>query len=264
MQKTLVSIITVCWNSEKYIRDTIESVLNQTYKNIQYIIIDGKSTDKTLSIIDEYKERFGDRLTLVSEKDSGIYNAMNKGLALVKGELVGIINSDDYYELNAVEKMVEQYKLHGSGVYYGFERSLKDEKEYCIVRKNPDFLKETMIAHEATFISTDIYKKIGNFDENYRIVADYDLMLRIKEAEVIFFPVNAIISNFRFGGASSSRTVWLEMFKLKHKWKIVSTPVYLCYSFAIIEIRSTAPLKFSLPLTASSALYFARIASFKR
>ena len=156
-----------------------------------------------------------------------------KGLALVKGELVGIINSDDYYELDAVEKMVEQYKFHGSGVYYGFERSLKDEKEYCIVRKNPDFLKETMIAHEATFISTDIYKKIGNFDENYRIVADYDLMLRIKEAEVIFFPVNAIISNFRFGGASSSRTVWLEMFKLKHKWKIVSTPVYLCYSFAI-------------------------------
>lgn len=233
MQKTLVSIITVCWNSEKYIRDTIESVLNQTYKNIQYIIIDGKSTDKTLSIIDEYKERFGDRLTLVSEKDSGIYNAMNKGLALVKGELVGIINSDDYYELDAVEKMVEQYKLHGSGVYYGFERSLKDEKEYCIVRKNPHFLKETMIAHEATFITTDIYKKIGNFDENYRIVADYDLMLRIKEAEVNFFPVNAIISNFRFGGASSSRTVWLEMFKLKRNWKLVSMPVYLCYSFAV-------------------------------
>lgn len=74
---------------------------------------------------------------------------------------------------------------------------------------------------------------LSNFDENYRIVADYDLMLRIKEAEVNFFPVNAIISNFRFGGASSSRTVWLEMFKLKHKWKIVSTPVYLCYSFAV-------------------------------
>ncbi len=233
MQKTLVSIITVCWNSEKYIRDTLESVLNQTYKNIQYIIIDGKSTDKTLSIIDEYKEQFGDRLTLVSEKDSGIYNAMNKGLALVKGELVGIINSDDYYELDAVEKMVEQYKLHGSGVYYGYERSLKDEKEYCIVRKNPHFLNETMLAHEATFITNDIYKKIGNFNENYRIVADYDLMLRIKKAEINFFPVNAIISNFRFGGASSSRTVWLEMFKLKRNWKLVSMPVYLCYSFAV-------------------------------
>ena len=233
MQEPLVSIITVCWNSEKYIRDTIESVLNQTYKNIQYIIIDGKSTDKTLSIIDEYKERFGDRLTLVSEKDSGIYNAMNKGLALVKGELVGIINSDDYYELDAVEKMVEQYELHGSGVYYGYERTLKDETEYCIVRKNPHFLNETMIAHEATFITNDIYKKIGNFNENYRIVADYDLMLRIKKAEINFFPVNAIISNFRFGGASSSRTVWLEMFKLKRNWKLVSMPVYLCYSFAV-------------------------------
>ena len=233
MQKTLVSIITVCWNSEKYIRDTLESVLNQTYKNIQYIIIDGKSTDKTLSIIDEYKEQFGDRLTLVSEKDSGIYNAMNKGLALVKGELVGIINSDDYYELDAVEKMVEQYELHGSGVYYGYERSLKDEKEYCIVRKNPHFLNETMLAHEATFITNDIYKKIGNFNESYRIVADYDLMLRIKKAEINFFPVNAIISNFRFGGASSSRTVWLEMFKLKRNWKLVSMPVYLCYSFAV-------------------------------
>ena len=233
MQEPLVSIITVCWNSEKYIRDTLESVLNQTYKNIQYIIIDGKSTDKTLSIIDEYKEQFGDRLTLVSEKDSGIYNAMNKGLALVKGELVGIINSDDYYELDAVEKMVEQYELHGSGVYYGYERSLKDEKEYCIVRKNPHFLNETMLAHEATFITNDIYKKIGNFNESYRIVADYDLMLRIKKAEINFFPVNAIISNFRFGGASSSRTVWLEMFKLKRNWKLVSMPVYLCYSFAI-------------------------------
>lgn len=233
MQNTLVSIITVCWNSEKFIRDTIESVLNQTYKNIQYIIIDGKSTDKTLSIIEEYRERFGNRLTLVSEKDSGIYNAMNKGLALAKGELVGIINSDDYYELDAVEKIVEQYEIHGSGVYYGYERSLKDEKEYCISRKNPYFLNETMIAHEATFITTDVYKKIGNFNEKYRIVADYDLMLRIKKAGITFFPINFVISNFRFGGASSSRVVWLEMFKLKRNWGIVSRSVYLCYSFAV-------------------------------
>lgn len=233
MQNTLVSIITVCYNSEKFIRDTIESVLNQTYKNIQYIIIDGKSTDKTLSIIDEYREHFGDRLTLVSEKDSGIYNAMNKGLALVKGELVGIINSDDYYELDAVEKMVEQYEIHGSGVYYGYERLLKNENEYCVSRKSPDFLNETMIAHEATFITTDTYKKIGNFNEKYKIVADYDLMLRIKKAEIVFFPINSIISNFRLGGASSSRVVWLEMFKLKRNWKIVSGSVYLCYSFAV-------------------------------
>lgn len=233
MPNTLVSIITVCRNSEKFIRGTIESVLNQTYKNIQYIIIDGKSTDKTLPIIEEYRERFDNRLTLVSEKDSGIYNAMNKGIALVKGELVGIINSDDYYELDAVEKMVEQYEIHGSGVYYGYERLLKDEKEYCVVRRDPCFLNEAMINHEATFITTDIYKNIGNFNEKYRIVADYDLMLRIKKAETAFFPVDSIISNFRFGGASSSRTVWLECFKLKRNWGIISKSVYLCYSFAV-------------------------------
>lgn len=233
MSNTLVSIITVCFNSEKFIRGTIESVLNQTYKNIQYIIIDGKSTDGTLAIIEEYRERFGDRLTFVSEKDSGIYNAMNKGLALVKGELVGIINSDDYYELNAVEKMVEQYKIHGSGVYYGYERYLKDEKEYIVERRSPDFLNDAMIDHEATFITTDVYKKVGGFNERYRIVGDYEIMLRIKKAKTQFYPVDVIVNCFRFGGASSSRNCWLETFKLKRDWKIISRPVYICYSFAI-------------------------------
>lgn len=244
MQKTLVSIITVCWNSEKYIRDTIESVLNQTYKNIQYIIIDGKSTDKTLSIIDEYKERFGDRLTLVSEKDSGIYNAMNKGLALVKGELVGIINSDDYYELDAVEKMVEQYKLHGSGVYYGYVRSLKDEKEYSVDRKNASFLKNVMIHHPGCFVSEDLYKKYGFFDENYRIVADYDLMLRLYKQDVAFFSVNSIISNFRLGGTSDSLKTNLERRKLLYNEKLIGGLEYYFYIFAIkVEIYLRKLLK---------------------
>lgn len=234
MQKTLVSIITVCWNSEKYIRDTIESVLNQTYKNIQYIIIDGKSTDKTLSIIDEYKERFGDRLTLVSEKDSGIYNAMNKGLALVKGELVGIINSDDYYELDAVEKMVEQYKLHGSGVYYGYCKVIKNDKEFTVERRNAEYLQEAQINHPTCFVSDKIYREYGMFNEKYKIVADYELLLRFKEKKVSFYSVDSIISNFRLGGISSgTRKAWLETFKLKYDLKMISLPVYLCYSFAI-------------------------------
>lgn len=234
MQNTLVSIITVCYNSEKFIRDTIESVLNQTYKNIQYIIIDGKSTDKTLSIIDEYREHFGNRLTLVSEKDSGIYNAMNKGLALVKGELVGIINSDDYYELDAVEKMVEQYEIHGSGVYYGYCRLLKDEKEFMIERRNADFLQEAQINHPTCFVSNEIYTNNGVFNEKYKIVADYELLLRFKNKNVPFYAVDAIISNFRLGGISTgTRKAWLETFQLKYDLKMISLPVYLCYSFAI-------------------------------
>lgn len=244
MQNTLVSIITVCWNSEKFIRDTIESVLNQTYKNIQYIIIDGKSTDKTLSIIEEYRERFGNRLTLVSEKDSGIYNAMNKGLALAKGELVGIINSDDYYELDAVEKIVEQYEIHGSGVYYGYCRSLKDEKEFAVERKNAFFLKSAMIYHPSCFVSKYLYEKYGTFLEKYRIISDYDLMLRFYESNVKFFPVDAIIANFRLGGISDSLKTNLERRKLQYDKKLIGKLEYYFYSFAIkTEMRLRKLLK---------------------
>lgn len=244
MQNTLVSIITVCYNSEKFIRDTIESVLNQTYKNIQYIIIDGKSTDKTLSIIDEYREHFGNRLTLVSEKDSGIYNAMNKGLALVKGELVGIINSDDYYELDAVEKMVEQYEIHGSGVYYGYCRLLKDEKEFAVGRKSAFFLKSTMIFHPSCFVSNDSYEKHGFFSEKYKIISDYDLMLRFHESNVNFFPIDTIISNFRFGGTSDSLKTNLERRKLQYDKKLIGKLEYYFYSFAIkVEITLRKLLK---------------------
>ncbi len=104
--KPLVSIITVCLNSEKTIEQTIQSVINQTYPNIEYIIIDGKSTDRTLEIIDKYKGKIS---ILVSESDEGIYDAMNKGLKLATGELIGIINSDDWYESDAVETIVNSF-----------------------------------------------------------------------------------------------------------------------------------------------------------
>ncbi len=96
--KPKVSIVTPCLNSEKTIRDTIESVLYQTYKNIEYIIVDGSSTDNTVKIIKEYLPKFHGRMKFVSEKDNGIYNAMNKGIKMSSGNIIGIINSDDYYE----------------------------------------------------------------------------------------------------------------------------------------------------------------------
>jgi len=102
MKDILVSIITPCLNSKKTIRKTIESVINQTYKNIEYIIVDGESTDGTIEIINEYREKYKDCIKFISEKDNGIYDAMNKGIKLCSGSLIGIINSDDYYETNAV------------------------------------------------------------------------------------------------------------------------------------------------------------------
>ena len=105
----LISIITVCFNSSKTIRQTIESVLNQTYTNIEYILVDGKSTDNTVAIIEEYAPQFtakGIVYRWVSEPDAGIYDAMNKGIKLATGEWIGIINSDDWYELDACENML--------------------------------------------------------------------------------------------------------------------------------------------------------------
>lgn len=229
----LISIITVCYNSEKYIRDTMESVLRQTYQNIEYIIIDGQSTDGTLEIIHQYKEAFGSRLILVSEKDTGIYNAMNKGLALAKGELIGIINSDDYYEQNAIEVMVNAYKQRGEGVYYGFCRTLKGEKEFSIERKNADFLQTSMIHHPSCFITGQVYRTYGNFDENYKIVADAEFMLRLQKNQVSFYPVDAVISNFRLGGTSDSLKTNLERRKLLHQEKVIGDLEYRFYTFAI-------------------------------
>ena len=116
-----VSIITVCYNSAATIRRTIESVLRQTYQNIEYIIVDGASKDETLSIIEEYRDALGQRLRLVSEPDQGIYDAMNKGIRMAEGTLIGILNSDDFYEPMAVEHIVN---------------AMTDEK-YQILYENP-------------------------------------------------------------------------------------------------------------------------------
>ncbi len=133
----LFSIITVCYNSEKTIERTIKSVLNQTESNYEYIIVDGGSTDKTLDIVKNYEDAFNGRLKYISEKDNGIYDAMNKGIGMAKGELIGLINSDDYYELDALENIKKEYeKLEDEKkkhlVMYGFMRTVNDDKEIAV------------------------------------------------------------------------------------------------------------------------------------
>ena len=126
MRDIPVTVITPCYNSEKTIRRTIESVLNQTYSNIEYLIIDGASTDNTVSIAKEYEEAFQGRMKIVSEPDDGIYYAMNKGISMATGELIGIVNSDDYYEKEAVALMVENRTEADYQILYGFQRVLRD------------------------------------------------------------------------------------------------------------------------------------------
>lgn len=213
----LVSVITVCYNSEKTIRRTIESVLYQTYKNIEYIIVDGKSTDDTCRIISEYSGLFGDRLRLVSEMDQGIYDAMNKGIRLSEGKLIGILNSDDFYERDAVECMVSAWDGEQEQILHGLMRQLRHGREYGVILTSADFLHEKMIQHPSCFVTRAVYDKIGLFDLQYKYVADSDLMMRAYEAGISFKPVYHLISNFEEGGASEKAAAQIEGFRLSRQ-----------------------------------------------
>lgn len=223
----LVTVVTICYNSEATIRKTIESVLHQTYKHIEYIIIDGNSKDKTLPIIREFEESFGERLRLVSEPDQGIYDAMNKGIRLARGELIGILNSDDYYDEDAVEKIINSWDRKGMQILYGLMRTLKDGKEYSVSMLSHRFLDEHMIWHPACFVTRDVYEKIGLFDTGYRSVADYDFMLRARDSgNVRFVPVYAVIANYSEGGMSKSSKGYLEGLKYRRDKGLLSNVTY--------------------------------------
>lgn len=223
----LVTVVTICYNSEATIRKTIESVLYQTYSNIEYVIIDGNSKDKTVDIIQEFRESFGKRLKFISEPDQGIYDAMNKGLRLATGEIVGILNSDDYYEENAVEKIIDAWNGQGMQILYGFLRALKDEKEYTVSMQSHEFLNEHMIWHPACFVTKDVYDRVGLFDTRYRSVADYDFMLRARDSgKVQFTPVYAVIANYREGGMSQTTAGYLEGLKYRRDKGLLSNATY--------------------------------------
>lgn len=222
-----VSIITVSYNSEKTIKRTIESVLFQTYKNIEYIIIDGASIDCTVDIIKEYEDRFSNRLKWISEPDAGIYFAMNKGIEMASGDLIGILNSDDYYEPDAVENMVNALGKEKYQILYGFLRTLRNGEEYSIGIRTHKDLKNGMISHPTCFVTKQVYSDLGMYDTVYKSVADYDFMLRMFDNKnVIFRPVYKLITNFEQGGMSSTTMAWLELLKLQKKHGIITTAEY--------------------------------------
>jgi glycosyltransferase involved in cell wall biosynthesis len=205
----LVSIITVVFNGERYLEETIKSVINQTYKNIEYIIIDGGSTDNTLNIIKKYEDKID---YWISEKDKGIYDAINKGIKLSRGELIGIINADDYYEIDVLEKVVSIY-TKDSEVIYGDLRFIESESINFIAKapiKLEGMLKRMVIFHPSTFVTKEVYLKYGMYKDTFKIAADYEFLLRLYCNKIKFFKVDGVFANFRDGGISSSFT-WTNL-----------------------------------------------------
>ena len=211
----LLSIITVSYNSEVTIEDTITSVLNQTYQNIEYIIIDGKSTDDTVSIIKYYEiplRKKGITYRWISEPDEGIYDAMNKGIKMAKGQIIGILNSDDWYEHDTVETIFSMFKDSVHQIYTGaMNRVDAKQKVYkTMFNKKISNVKNFMpINHPATFVSKSVYDKIGLFDTAYRLSADYDFIFRAFNEGISFKFTEKVLVNMRNTGATGQlNNIW--------------------------------------------------------
>ena len=203
-----ISIITVCYNAEDTIRDTIQSVLSQDYKDVEYIIVDGKSTDRTLEIIHSQKKT----IKLISDKDQGIYDAMNKGINVASGNVIGILNADDVYKNNKVLSDVMNEFIDNVSIVYGDIEYVKYNDLNKVVRKwkagvfrSGKFKWGWMPPHPGFFIKKSCYESYGLFNLNLSTSADYELMLRMFEVHKLkHIYISKTITSMRLGGASNS------------------------------------------------------------
>jgi glycosyltransferase involved in cell wall biosynthesis len=212
-----VSIITVCFNSVATIRDAIESVLSQDYPGIEYIVIDGGSTDGTDDVVRSYGSRIG---TFVCERDRGIYDAMNKGLALAHGEVVGMLNSDDLYSdsrvvsvLMAALQSARVDAVFADLVYVDPADMARVVRYYDSGRWSPArFRYGLMPAHPTFFVKREMYERVGRFSLDYHIAADYEMLVRILYgARASYVHVPRAVVRMRTGGISTRgvRQSWL-------------------------------------------------------
>lgn len=204
-----ISVITAVYNNESTIEDAIQSVLSQTHDDIEYILIDGESTDSTYRIIDKYKDKID---TIVSEPDGGIYDALNKGIDKATGEVVCFLHSDDIYEdENVIKKVNELFETNPVDSVYGDLVYVKKTDVNTVVRywKSGKFSykklkKGWMPPHPTFFVKKEVYKQYGNFDTSFRIAADYDIVLRflgVHKISTVYIP--EVLIKMRVGGESN-------------------------------------------------------------
>ncbi len=182
-----ISIITATFNSERTLRNTIESVLKQTYTDYEYIIKDGSSKDKTMDIVRVYAPLFGDRLKIISAPDKGIYDAMNTGLQMATGDVIGFLNSDDFYTSDdALQTIADAFEHSDIDATYGDIHFVnEDDLIKCVRYYSSELFKRKymrlgfMPAHPSFYCNKSVYDRFGYFDDTYKIAADFENLLRL-------------------------------------------------------------------------------------
>ena len=223
----LITIVTCSYNSERTIERTIKSILAQNFDNYEYLIIDGKSSDRTLEIIKQYEPLFKGKMRWISEKDQGIYDAMNKGIKLSKGDYIWLVNSDDYLESNAMEIVADRIQkkqpdiICGSIEYFSENSDNRYVFKYTPQESENEYRKKRMgIVHPATIVARQIYDKYGLYDSRFYISADMDWFLRIRENNIPIDFIDIKLSNMSDGGISSQSN---NVKKRIHDWNILFT-----------------------------------------
>lgn len=214
-----ISIITVCKNAENTIDKTIQSVINQSYSNIEYIIIDGASKDATLQVIERYKENIS---RLISEPDNGLYDAMNKGIAEATGEFLYFLNSDDILiHENVIDNAVKRLKNLQEDIIYGNVLFInkKTGSGYLFQKEKLDkfFFYKKSLAHPSIFFRRSAFDKFGKFNTNFKIVSDYEWLLKAFIRGLSFKHINIIVAVFYIGGLSSNPKYNLLHFSERNK-----------------------------------------------
>lgn len=210
------SIITITFNSEETIERTLKSVLAQTYSDFEYIIVDGASKDSTMEIVRKYEPLFDGRMKVKSEPDKGIYDAMNKGILRSTGTVIGIVNSDDWLEPDALENVNRVFeenggseeKIYAGGIMFHSDKGWTQELLPDLNRLEKAAKSYNMggIRHPGTFVPKKVYSKVGMFDTSIRMSADADFILRCYFSNHQFVAINKVLSNMADGGLSNDTT----------------------------------------------------------
>ena len=225
--KPLITVVTVVYNGEATLEQTIQSVVNQTYDNVEYIIIDGASTDGTLDIIKKYEDRID---YWQSAPDKGIYDAMNKGIGLACGDYISLLNSGDWYENNAVSDVITAIKNNLQyDIFYGMMRIYSEDYKYLwVYGYGHNYLEHSMISHPTSFVAKKIYA-IYKYNLKYKSAADYDLFLTLFQKGYKFYFIEKILANYILGGMSDSFVGKKETSKVRFKHKVISLKSFLIH-----------------------------------